>query len=1514
MAKSTKKFSLDQLKKQDRMVIRVGRDGNVDRVIFPNPVSVGLDAKGLRSALTVEGGIKINPEVPSNTSSTLYNNSGKLYYDGKPVLVTDSSGNLLYDIDTSKLTLTGDLIATNISGSLTHLSDGTSYIKAGERIGITTGSDGSITITASAQQSGIKSSATIIAVESNGPDELNGATLIIQDADTHTVTFTYDTSLAMASPQRVSATAYKIGASDVNTAAKHATAIHTAIALAKTNGDLNTTSAVSGVYVSLTQDSPGTSGNNTISGTSVSRSEVTINGFTGGADGAGDTTAQYLTLASSTKLSNERVFTAGTGISTTDGGAGSTYTVAVNTSTVPLLGSNNTFTGTNTFSGEIKGTHQLLADGTDAFIAGSNVQITKNSAGSITIAATDTNTDTTYTGGDGIKLVGNTFTADLKSSSGLKIESGQLSFEATDIAGLGLLDDGSDRLKVDVASNRGIGFSNNQLVVNLLDIGGSGLGVTSDKLVIDDNIVATVSGSTFTGGVKFDSGLTGSLASLPSGKSFIAGGNDITVTTASDGQVIITSNASINNSYTAGQGLTVAGYQFSLRTDITVTVSSNKFVIDGASAPTIAASKDGVYYFDVSHSSNAGKVLRFSTTKDGTHSGGSEYTTGVASSGTPGSINAYVQLTTNQATPDTLYYFNASTANYGNALVTSPSSVGSVTDSTTYQGGVIFNQGLTGSLQKLTSGETYLRGTGAVTVTTGANGQVVIHSDGDIASVTAASGLTGGGSSGAVTLGIDNSVLATISGSTFTGPTLHSAGLSGSLTQLTDGKSYIVGGNNITVASSSNGQITISTAGGVGGTTYTAGNGLDLDGASFTLDLKSGGGLKIDSTELAINDDIVATVSGTTFTGATKFSQGLSGSLTHLADGTSFLRAGSSLKITTGSSGFVTVDIADAGIQIGPAEDSVYSDGLFTDFAQTTRVGTAIDRFNEILKSLAPGAAPNLDNIDCNDSGVSAKLSFGAAQSISGYTNSATTAGFSAIDINGTYSSATSGNNLRRGVFNGSTVIDGDLNEDVAADTHSNSQVNYPANAFGNADQGTLKLEVNGSVVHSVVLTGSDLGHIGTGNPGSGSGSSLNSNSSGFVSLSATGSSKFEDAAALLLFQHRTGKYQIGTADQRNGWNYARVVHTISGTDTTTNYVEWVNDSNSQELTLEGQAFDTVATSGLKQLSGVKYFTGATAQYRARIYNAYRNVYSSNNITFTTSNCSIAAQSMPAINNGAGEDQTKALHITGSATVTATSLMNGNISTSLNVSHPLKSNLSGAGSRTVSGLLIYNLSNTSTATSETFRAENYRVISGSYNTQASVTAGSNEWDSTMYITGSGTGQENGLMFYNQTLVSPKQGINSGDFRKSSEGGIITYGPPDNVNYSSVSGTRTFYRYFQNTTGGSKTDANITINGSSTTIVPRATNLSTGNIHVLFKLPLSSANFQTGWMDMAVAFQTGQTSDGDGCLVGSLDSSLNATNQITFGTNSVRDNEYILVMIEADASWTGDISSISLSWV
>ncbi len=69
---------------------------------------------------------------------------------------------------------------------------------------------------------------------------------------------------------------------------------------------------------------------------------------------------------------------------------------------------------------------------------------------------------------------------------------------------------------------------------------------------------------------------------------------------------------------------------------------------------------------------------------------------------------------------------------------------------------------------------------------------------------------TDGGSNNFYTLFIDDNVVATVSGTTFTGVTKHQAGLSGSLTRLVDGTSYIIAGSNVTVITGSNGAITIS--------------------------------------------------------------------------------------------------------------------------------------------------------------------------------------------------------------------------------------------------------------------------------------------------------------------------------------------------------------------------------------------------------------------------------------------------------------------------------------------------------------------------------------------------------------------------------------------------------------------------------------------------------------------------------------------------------------------------------
>jgi len=92
--------------------------------------------------------------------------------------------------------------------------------------------------------------------------------------------------------------------------------------------------------------------------------------------------------------------------------------------------------------------------------------------------------------------------------------------------------------------------------------------------------------------------------------------------------------------------------------DVTVAnVSGNKYHLDGETTASIQLLPGITYRFDTSDSSNSGHPLKFSTTKNGTHGSGSEYTTGVSYNGTPGSSGAYTQIVVDAATADTLYYY-----------------------------------------------------------------------------------------------------------------------------------------------------------------------------------------------------------------------------------------------------------------------------------------------------------------------------------------------------------------------------------------------------------------------------------------------------------------------------------------------------------------------------------------------------------------------------------------------------------------------------------------------------------------------------------------------------------------------------------------------------------------------------------------------------------------------------------------------------------------------------------------
>ncbi len=653
----------------------------------------------------------------------------------------------------------------------------------------------------------------------------------------------------------------------------------------------------------------------------------------------------------------------------------------------------------------------------------------------------------------------------------------------------------------------------------------------------------------------------------------------------------------------------------------------------------------------------------------------------------------------------------------------------------------------------------------------------------------------------------------------------------------------------------------------------------------------------------------------------------VSGSLTQLSNGDPYLHAGANITLATGSDGSVTIaSTGGAGGGIGAAEDGTYEDGLFTDFAAGTPVGTAVDRFNEILKLLVPAPAPDLDDIDVNVDGVDAKLSFGTSNDQSSetpaYVSVADSAGVgAAVDVNGDYVTASSSNNLRAAVFDGSTDIVGDLNEDVGQNlTSPSNRVNFPANSFGNAELGSLILEVNGADLYTLDLTDNAAG---VGDPGSGTGNHVNGNGSGFINVSTKKDGQFDSGTLFPTFQHRTGQYRVAAADQRNGWNYVRVKHSRGGNTVNTNYVEWVNDNNADALTVANNTL-TVTGQGSTHLSGVEYFTAGQGRYQVDISNVYKYVYDGNNITFTTSDAgttqnitySAIPLAKPSIDTGAGQTHTKQIQVDQTDNITGDFILGGSITCGVNVTHPLKANLANSGQATASGILMYNLGNTSTDTTETFQRENFRVQAAAYPTQASVVDASNVWSSSTHMLAGQAGHDDGLQYFNKSLVSPLNTIHSGDFRDDSDGGTLITSPASNVNYSVIAGDRTFFRRFRNTTGATAYDLSIDMQGAGTIVANDAV-LDGNKLRVFIKLPKTTQNNETGFLDVSREFVSGSIADNDGAHTAngalSFDDSLNATNYVVLGTAAIQNNDYVVMKVIANSSWTGNISNINVSF-
>ncbi len=96
------------------------------------------------------------------------------------------------------------------------------------------------------------------------------------------------------------------------------------------------------------------------------------------------------------------------------------------------------------------------------------------------------------------------------------------------------------------------------------------------------------------------------------------------------------------------------------------TGSSNKYKINGIFSPYLHLIPKNTYRFDQSDSSNSGHPLRFYLDASKT----TAYTSGVTTSGTPGSAGAYTQIIVSDTTPSVLHYQCSAHGNMGWAVFT----------------------------------------------------------------------------------------------------------------------------------------------------------------------------------------------------------------------------------------------------------------------------------------------------------------------------------------------------------------------------------------------------------------------------------------------------------------------------------------------------------------------------------------------------------------------------------------------------------------------------------------------------------------------------------------------------------------------------------------------------------------------------------------------------------------------------------------------------------------------------
>jgi hypothetical protein len=565
--------------------------------------------------------------VKSSTSPT--GQLGRLWLDSDDDRMYVYNGSAFKSITPGTIALTGD-----VTGSGTMNATTGNYSIAVTSVSAATNSFTTVAVSGQSNVVADSGSDTLTLVAGTG-------TTLTTDATTDTITFAVDTSAVVTNSNTLTISGTKTFSGTL-----------------KATGSIELGGATKAIYADLSPSA------NAGIRYSSPQWELSHDGSTWARIATGSVppvNAQYITLANDSTLSNERVLTAGTGISLTDAGAGSTVTLA-NTGVTALTTSSGlstntsatgsvsiTNTGVTSFNGSagaitnyafgniiVSGQSDIVADsGSDTLtlVAGSNITLTTNATtDTVTIAAGSAITygiSSEINGaGAALCLTGSNSTTDnvvFASGSGITIT-------RTDADTITIATSGSSGItSAYTAISDG---SNNAAAVGTDTIkfrGGTGVTATvgSNDATWGDNVQISVQdGSTSQKGLiqLSDSGsststslaATANLANtkLPKSGGTVTGAvtiSDATAsTTTSTGALIVTGGVGVGgNAYVGGNlvltgNLTVNGTTTTINAT-TTTVDDPVFTIGGDTAPVSDDNKDRGIEFRY-HNGTAAKV------------------------------------------------------------------------------------------------------------------------------------------------------------------------------------------------------------------------------------------------------------------------------------------------------------------------------------------------------------------------------------------------------------------------------------------------------------------------------------------------------------------------------------------------------------------------------------------------------------------------------------------------------------------------------------------------------------------------------------------------------------------------------------------------------------------------------------------------------------------------------------------------------------------------------------------